>query len=247
MLHVRDKNSVVREYSHPDVPIAVTFRRFRKGQSFRVGGPRRENVLTLLSGDLEAATPVEVRLQRRSVFEDEPVALYIGAGQSVLFRATQNGELVVVGAPAKRKGPIRALASCGERRGRPGYERWVHNLVTHEFPAERLLVGETLNEPGNWSSFPPHKHDRQSKVESKLQEVYFFKLAPEDGFGFMRLYDDRRMDTALTIRNNDLVWIPRGYHPVAAMPGYRLYYLWALAGEGRELKWNTDPRYRWLL
>ena len=132
-------------------------------------------------------------------------------------------------------------ASGTEERGKEGFRRTVYNLIDEKFPAERLLVGETFNQPGNWSSFPPHTHDRVARGERRLQEVYFFKVQPEPGFGLVHIYDHEGLDETYAVRNNDVVWIPRGYHPVSAMPGHCLYYLWALAGDGRKLMWNTDP------
>ena len=246
--HQRDRGKKTSTYRHPAVPIRVTHRRYSAGKSFSVGSPRAEQVLTLLSGELQVSGPISARLARRSVFEDPPVAVYVGRGQKVTVLGKKAGELVIVECAAKKKGTVQIVRASGsEERGKEGFRRTVFNLIGEKFPAERLLMGETFNQPGNWSSFPPHKHDRHSRDERRLQEVYLFKIRPEAGFAFMRLYDDASLDEVFAIRNNDLVWIPRGYHPVSAMPGHSLYYLWALAGEGRKLKWNTDPQFRWLL
>jgi 5-deoxy-glucuronate isomerase len=205
-------------------------------------------VLTLLSGELQVSGPVSDVLARRNVFEDPPAAIYVGRGQKVTVAGKRAGELVIVESAAQKPGPVRIVRAAGrEERGKAGFRRTVYNLIDEQFPAERLLVGETLNQPGNWSSFPPHKHDRVSRDERRLQEVYFFKVQPEPGFGLMHLYDYERLNETYSVRNNDVVWIPRGYHPVSAMPGHRLYYLWALAGDGRKLMWNTDAQFRWLL
>jgi 5-deoxy-glucuronate isomerase len=246
--HERDKGKDTSIYRHPAVPIRLTLRRYSAGKSFEVGSPRAEQVLTLLSGALQVSGPVSAVLARRSVFEDPPVAVYVGRGQKITVLAKKAGELVIVECAAQKPGPVRIVRASGqEERGKEGFRRTVYNLIDEKFPAERLLVGETFNQPGNWSSFPPHKHDRVARGERRLQEVYFFKVQPEPGFGLMRLYDYEGLDETYAVRNNDVVWIPRGYHPVSAMPGHRLYYLWALAGDGRKLKWNTDPQFRWLL
>ncbi|MFZ0799673.1 MAG: 5-deoxy-glucuronate isomerase [Terriglobales bacterium] len=246
--HARDKGQESSVYRHPEVPIRLTHRRYQAGKSFSVGSPRAEQVLTLLSGELQVSGPVSAVLARRSVFEGPPVAVYVGRGQKVTVLGKKVGELVIVECAAQEPGPVRIVrAACQEERGKEGFRRTVYNLIDEQFPAERLLVGETFNQPGNWSSFPPHKHDRVARGERRLQEVYFFKVLPKAGFGLMHLYDYRGLDETHTVRNNDVVWIPRGYHPVSAMPGHRLYYLWALAGDGRKLKWNTDPQFRWLL
>jgi 5-deoxy-glucuronate isomerase len=109
-------------------------------------------------------------------------------------------------------------------------------------------VGETFNEPGGWSSYPPHKHDRHDPpAEVALQEVYHFRLQPRQGFGIQRMYSpERGTDEVLVVEDGDTVLIPFGYHPVVAAPGYRLYYLWALAGEGRDLRLREDPAHAWV-
>jgi 5-deoxy-glucuronate isomerase len=235
-------------HRHPAVPIRLVHRRFLAGESFSIGSERSEQVLTLLAGKLQVSGPVSATLTRRSVFEDPPVAVYVGRGQRATILAKKAGELVIVECATQKPGSVHIVRPTGqEERGKEGFRRTVYNLIDEQFPARRLLVGETFNQPGNWSSFPPHKHDRVARGERRLQEVYFFKVQPETGFGLMRLYDYKKLDETYTVRNNDVVWIPRGYHPVSAMPGHSLYYLWALAGDGRKLMWNTDPHFRWLL
>ena len=113
--------------------------------------------------------------------------------------------------------------------------------------AGRLIVGETLSPPGNWSSYPPHKHDRQAAPEEvALEEVYFYRLQPAGGFAVQIVYGDDR-ESARIVRDGDVVTIASGYHPVVAAPGYALYYLWVLAGEGRELVPYLDPGHAWVL
>jgi 5-deoxy-glucuronate isomerase len=246
--HQRDQGKETSIYRHPAVPIRLTHRRYSAGKSFSVGSPRTEQVLTLLSGELRVSGPVSDVLARRNVFEDPPAAVYVGRGQKITVECKKTGDLVIVESAAQNPGPVRIVRPASrEERGKEGFRRTVYNLIDEQFPAERLLVGETFNQPGNWSSFPPHKHDRVARGERRLQEVYFFKVEPEAGFGLMHLYDYEQLDETCSVRNNDVVWIPRGYHPVSAMPGHRLYYLWALAGDGRKLMWNTDPQFRWLL
>jgi len=150
---------------------------------------------------------------------------------------------------ARRKGkPI--LISPDKVRlrkaGKDNFKRDVYDIVDERIKAEHIVVGETINEKGNWSSYPPHKHDRDNlPLESKQEELYFFKLEPPDGFGVIRLYN-KKSDKIFTIKNNDVIAIPRGYHPVGVIPGYRIYYLWILAGKKRILKPSDDPKYSWV-
>jgi 5-deoxy-glucuronate isomerase len=109
-------------------------------------------------------------------------------------------------------------------------------------------VGETFNDPGGWSSYPPHKHDvHDPPRQALLQEVYYFRLDPPQGFGIQRLYSpERGLDMTFTVQDGDTVLIPYGYHPVVAGAGYRLYYLWALAGQGRSMYLQEDPDHVWV-
>jgi 5-deoxy-glucuronate isomerase len=113
----------------------------------------------------------------------------------------------------------------------------------------RLLAGETLNPAGNWSSSPPHKHDvHDPPRQARLEEIYLFRVDPRQGFGLQLSYrtEPDAADRAFAVADLDAATIPAGYHPVVAGPGYRLYYLWCLAGEGRTLHWAPDPAHAWV-
>jgi 5-deoxy-glucuronate isomerase len=112
--------------------------------------------------------------------------------------------------------------------------------------AGRILLGETINPPGNWSSYPPHKHDtHEPPHEVRLEEVYLFKIDPPGGFGVQIRYDGAG-EECFTVRDGDVAAIPSGYHPVVAAPGYSLYYLWVMAGEGRQMIPRLDPAHAWV-
>ncbi|NQT21516.1 MAG: 5-deoxy-glucuronate isomerase [Planctomycetes bacterium] len=132
--------------------------------------------------------------------------------------------------------------------GKANYRRQVHDIFDDRHHAGRLIVGETFNPPGNWSSYPPHRHENDNPPEeTKQEEVYFFKFRPRRGFGWQRIYtDDGRIDESYCVQDGSAVIIPRGYHPVAAAPGYELYYLWILAGETRSLHPHDDPEHQWI-
>ena len=132
--------------------------------------------------------------------------------------------------------------------GAHNWERTVQDIVDPRIPAARLLVGETINKAGCWSSYPPHRHDEDRlPLEASLEEIYFFQVNPPQGFGFQRVYtDDRRLDESYAVENGDTVILPRGYHPVAAAPGYQVYYLWLLAGTGRVMCPFDDPQHAWV-
>jgi 5-deoxy-glucuronate isomerase len=130
-------------------------------------------------------------------------------------------------------------------RGKGNYAREVHNVFVTDPHAKRLMVGETINPPGNWSSYPPHKHDGKDG-EPVLEEVYYYRVSPPQGFGQQLMYTNEGECTTHTVRDGDAVLLPYGYHPVSAPPGYKVYYLWAMAGGERKLALHEDPAHTWI-
>jgi len=125
-------------------------------------------------------------------------------------------------------------------------------LTAIDLPIQRFMMGETINPPGNWSSYPPHKHDeKKPPFEAIYEEVYHFLVKPQQGFGFIRVYDpitrQDRIDEAFVLQNGDTMVLPHGYHPLGVAPGYQLYYQFALVGDVREYgAWSDDPDHQWL-
>jgi len=121
-------------------------------------------------------------------------------------------------------------------------------MLTPEFPAHRLLVVEVFTPAGNWSSYPPHKHDVHNPPgEVDLEEIYYYRLDRPEGYAIQKIYTaDRRIDQTLSVRDGELVLIPEGYHPVVAAHGYNVYYLNALAGSARSMAASDDPDYAWV-
>ena len=135
--------------------------------------------------------------------------------------------------------------------GRDNWERHVWPGTAAASGTQRLMVGETINPPGNWSSFPPHKHDTDSPPEGVYEEVYFFLVRPRGGFGLSSIYERREaaeaLNEAVVVEDGDLLIIPRGYHTVVAAPGYELRYVWALCGTKRVYgEWSDDPAHVWV-
>jgi 5-deoxy-glucuronate isomerase len=134
-------------------------------------------------------------------------------------------------------------------RGEGTNRRFVRNILPDDQPAHSLIVVEVITPSGHWSSYPPHKHDsaRQGK-ETALEETYYHRLAPAQGFAMQRVYtDDRSLDEAVVVEDGDVVLVPRGYHPVVAPHGYELYYLNVMAGPERKWIFHNDPQHEWLL
>jgi 5-deoxy-glucuronate isomerase len=189
---------------------------------------------------------------RDSVFEGAPYALYLPPGTDYRVEAVTHLELAVASASA-RNGTDTLLVRPEdvevEMRGSGNAERRIHPILMEDRPAERLLVVEVLTPQGHWSSYPPHKHDRDDRPhETYLEETYYHKIQPIQGFAVQKVYtEDRSLDETITVRDDDTVLVPRGYHAVSAPPGYDLYYLNVMAGPVREWKVKNDPDHEWLL
>lgn len=195
----------------------------------------------------------------RSSIRDPHPMVYLPAGCKVTLRAVEaasgaSARLSLAGA-AGQSGPRPAYVAGDAIVARPvGKDNWTRTVYTHiadNIDAAHLICGETVNSPGAWSSCPPHKHDEFGDGEVPMEEIYFFQFDPPQGFGFMRVYTGAGardpFDIAIPVQHGDTVLIPRGYHPVAACPGYSLNYTWVLAGEGRTYgAWKDDPRHAWI-
>ena len=219
------------------------------GERERYVSAGEETVLVLQqgSGNLSAAGS-NWRVNRAGVFAERASALYLPPGTEVTVTAESPFEAILVSTPAAGGGKP-ALVTPAEvvvnQRGKEMYTREVHDIFVRDPHVRRLMVGETFNPPGHWSSFPPHKHDGRNG-EPKLEEVYHYRVDPPQGFGYQTIYTNDGEAVTHQVRDRDAVLLPYGYHPVAAAPGYKLYYLWALAGERRELALYEDPAHRWI-
>ena len=190
---------------------------------------------------------------RASVFAGTPDSIYAPPGGTLsIVASSETCEVALCWAPAKR-GMEPAHFPASEvrpfKRGSGHTERTIHNLLMEDRPAESLLVTEVLTPGGNWSSYPPHKHDTDDPPrETYLEETYYHRMLQPEGFAVQLVYtDDRSLDEAIQVRDGDVVLVPRGYHPVAAGPGYDLYYLNVMAGPKRRWAVTTDPQHRWQL
>lgn len=140
-----------------------------------------------------------------------------------------------------------------EIRGGDNATRQINSIIPPGFPCQRLVVVEVYTPSGNWSSYPPHKHDvhradaEGTLLEADLEEVYFYKFSQPTGYAYQRVYTaDRGTDALLLCQENDLVLVPHGYHPVVAAPGAHAYYLNVLAGSAQSLANSDDPAYSWI-
>jgi 5-deoxy-glucuronate isomerase len=190
---------------------------------------------------------------RTSPFEGKAAAVYIPAGSEWSVTATTACELAVCSAPGKKHArPARVIAAVDMdqvTRGKGSNVRHVTNILPEDKPADSLLVVEVITPGGHTSSYPPHKHDQNDLPrESALEETYYHRFQPAQGFAFQRVYtDDRSLDEAMAVEDGDVTLVPRGYHPVAAIHGYDSYYLNVMAGPLRTWKFRNAPEHEWLL
>jgi 5-deoxy-glucuronate isomerase len=187
---------------------------------------------------------------RTSPFDGPPAAVYVPANTSWRVTATTRLELAGCSAPGGGDYPARVLDIPPQiTRGKGSNTRYVTNILPETEPARSLLVVEVITPGGNTSSYPPHKHDTDNlPEESLLEETYYHRLNPPQGFAMQRVYtDDRSLDEALVIEDGDVTLVPRGYHPVAAVHGYDLYYLNVMAGPKRTWKFHNATEHEWLL
>jgi len=223
-------------------------------QNYRARTGEDEILLVILGGmaHLEArGQKWEFLGRRKNVFDGPATAAYLPRGCA--FKLTAIGE-VEIGLCRARSDEDRepyiipAEEVKVSQRGEVGFQREIHDILTPERPASRLIVGETYNAPGQWSSYPPHKHDQERPpLETQMEEIYLYRFDPPQGFGLQRIYTpEGGLDEALVVRDNLVVGLPGGYHPVVAAPGYRLYYLWLLGGRSRQLIQYDDPDHAWV-
>lgn len=190
--------------------------------------------------------------ERASVFDGLPWSVYVPAHSHWRVEAVGACELAVCAAPGTGALPARLIPPSEvkeETRGKASNTRHVRNILAERDQAESLLVVEVITPAGNWSSYPPHKHDRDAfPQETLLEETYYHRLNPKQGYGMQRIYtDDRSLDETLSFGDRDVVLVPRGYHPVGAAHGYTLYYLNVMAGPKRAWRFHNDPDHEWLL
>ena len=228
--------------------------RLESGNSFTNHSHDRETCLVLLSGKASVHTGQSQFNRigvRDSVFDGPPTAVYVPAGVEYTVTAETALEFAVCSAPGDANGKVRLIepgAHARETRGRGTNTRYVQDILPEADEADSLLVVEVITPGGNWSSYPPHKHDTDAvPAETSLEETYYHRLKPSQGFAFQRIYtDDRSLDETLAVENGDCVLVPRGYHPVGTPHGYDLYYLNVMAGPKRRWIFKNDPDHDWI-
>ena len=231
--------------------------RVARGETLALDAGTREQCLVVLSGVVSVRSGERIWREigeRASVFDGRsPYAVYLPAGSNAIVEAVSPAEIAVASAPAPRGDlPARLIEPTSMRRSLRGEglnQRAICDILPQTEPAQALLVVEVLTAAGHSSSYPPHKHDRDNlPEESFLEETYFHRLNPTQGFAFQRVYtEDRTLDESMAVENNDVVLVPRGYHPVVVPYGYDSYYLNVMAGPTRHWSFKNDPVHEWML
>ncbi|MHC4495051.1 MAG: 5-deoxy-glucuronate isomerase [Planctomycetota bacterium] len=247
--------------------ISFQVRRLAAGRSWSFATGENELVVVNLSGRYTVSSN---RGQwsgiggRKDVFQGAAHALYLPRQSEFTVTAEESGEFAVAWAPTDQDHDpwlIKPEDVTISVRGGDNVSRQINDLLPSDSPVHRLVLVEVYTPGGNWSSYPPHKHDTHIEddegnlLEADLEEVYFYKIDKPDGYAYQRVYTDETsplhkaghpMDALVRAENNCAVLVPEGYHPVVSAPGYTTYYLNVLAGSAQTLANQDDPKYTWV-
>ena len=242
---------------HPSLDrIRIAVLRLAPGEAYAGETGAWESALVLQAGAGTIAVEshgIAHRCARQNVFAGQSSTVFVAPEQTWEVRAEGSSvlELIVCSTPGKAGMNSQVITADQLKLRKVGKGNWyrtIYDIIDAPFPAHTMVLGETFNPPGFWSSAPPHKHEVDDPPhESEHEEAYLFRISPSRGFGMQRVYtDDGSLNESYTVEDGDVVAIPRGYHPVVAGPGYQLYYLWILAGNQRVLAPRDDPNHAWL-
>ncbi len=230
------------------------------GESFIGETGEFEYCITLLGGNFKVESDKgswETVNGRRDVFSGIAHALYLPRRTRFTLTAQRAGtDLAICRVPTDEDHPPRMKRpeeAAIELRGGDNANRQINSLLEPGFDCHRIVCVEVYTPSGNWSSFPAHKHDERrvdaggQLVEAALEEIYFYKIDKPQGYAIQQVYTaDRSLDEVIRVRNNEMVLVPRGYHPVVAGHGYPVYYLNFLAGSDQSLANTSDPDHEWI-
>jgi len=234
------------------------FLKLASGEKYGANSGGREILAVILGGmatfTINGATFERVG-GRSNVFSGKPHSVYIPAGAEYNIQADSAVEIGLPSAPSDETGiqpyVIAPSQVANGIWGAGNFKRNFHQVLTlaaqPELPARRLIVGETFTPSGNWSTYPPHKHQEDDLPRQAFhEEMYYFKVNPGEGFGICHYYDEDGEDENFTLRDNSIHMMTHGYHTVVSAPGYTTYYLWFLAGNQRVQATVDDPELSWV-
>ncbi|MFW0107685.1 5-deoxy-glucuronate isomerase [Rothia sp. P7181] len=259
-LGASDSTTTVEGWKHTGIRVATLGE-----EPLSLDAADEERIIMPLNGDVHVTIGEQQYLLegRESVFHGPADILYTGINTSVVISGVKGARVSISSAPARAHYPVRHVKKSEipvELRGAGNCSRQVHNFGTPAaLEADRFIVCEVITPAGNWSSYPPHKHDVEQEGETALEEIYYFETRPavgapaeaQDAIGYQRVYasDERPIDVNAEVRTGDVVLVPYGWHgPAMAAPGYDLYYLNVMAGPGPVRDWliSDDPHHGWV-
>jgi len=234
--------------------LSLEVRRLKAGERHEGATDSRELGIVALGGRFRAQSSHgswDSIGGRANVFGGMPWALYLPVNTRFTVTAMTDCDLAFCYSVAEDEHPAALLRPEDVRieiRGGANATRQINHILTPEFRAHRLLLVEVYTPGGNWSSYPPHKHDVHNPPEEvDLEEIYYYRVDRPEGYAIQRVYShDGKLDETITVRDGELVLIPEGYHPVVAAHGYNVYYLNVLAGSARSMAAADDPDYAWV-
>lgn len=259
LFHPRGSLSTPVDLVHVDPAIAdweysgLTVFRLDAGQerSFTLAGVEAAVLPLDGSGVVKVDGTEYVLTGRSDIFRQRTDFVYAPLGAEVTVTADRPGEFALCTSRATTRLDAQYVAAAEvavEVRGGGVVTRQINNfMAVGSFEADSLIAVEVITPSGNISSYPPHKHDEATEIETQLEEIYYFRIDGSDGFGLFRGYaKDGSFDETVTVADGDVFLVPEGYHgPAVALPGYHMYYLNVMAGPERRWMFTDDPRYGW--
>ena len=237
--------------------VGFALHRLRAGESAAGATGSREVILVMVEGKAEvtgAGQDWGILGERLDVFEKTPPhCLYLPNGSDWEARAETDCTIAVCSAPGRGGHAARRIGPDGitlTERGKGVNTRYINNIaMENEDYADSLLVTEVFTPNGHWSSYPSHRHDEDDFPRiTYLEETYYHRLDPKNGFGIQRVYtDDGRLDETMAVSDGDVVLVPRGHHPCGAPYGFEMYYLNVMAGPRRNWRFQADPAVQWIM
>lgn len=229
--------------------------RLHPGETAAEATGDREVILVLVEGRARISAADQnfgLLGERMSVFERlKPHCVYVPNGSQWQAVAETECTLAVCSAPGKGGHPVTVITDIGfEERGKGANTRYIHPIAMEDKDvADSLLVTEVFTPAGNWSSYPPHRHDEDDFPNmTYLEETYYHRLNPSQGFGFQRVFtEDGSLDETMAVSDGDVVLVPKGHHPCGAPYGYDMYYLNVMAGPLRKWRFKNHPDHDWIV
>ncbi|HXD09298.1 MAG TPA: 5-deoxy-glucuronate isomerase [Anaerolineales bacterium] len=255
--HLTSNNGLNMPSTNPCKLLEFGLLKLEAGETYSAESGERE-VLAVLLGGRASFEVGKKRFEkvggRPNVFSGKPHSVYIPVKSKFTIAADTRVEIALASAPSDLEvepymiEPSKVTTIVA---GAANFKRTLYQILTlagqPDLPARRLIVGETFTPSGNWSTYPPHKHQVDDLPrEAYHEEMYYFRVNPSDGFGICHYYNEEGEEENFTIRDNSIHMLPRGYHTVVSAPGYTTYYLWFLAGNQRVQAVVDDPQEGWV-